>query len=381
MNTFLSSSQQAALDQYRAFALDKVAPIAFDLENRKRNLKEFLKELGKSGYLGITVPADMGGGGGSFIQETLFVEAVSQFEPGLGLTLSAHVAAIELIKRYGSDAQKSHYLPRLAKGETIGAVAISEEEAGSDFPAMTTLAAASGDHCKLTGKKSWVVNGAIADLFIVAARRDTEDATFCLFLVDRPARGSAFKVADGPQKLGLRSCHTDSLELKEMKVSQDKLLQPEAGESAIEQILYAMDISKVLIGAAAIGLVEGAGKAAVEHARHRKQFGTNIGQFQAIQWKIADLFTECVAARMLTLRAAWSKDEDAERFHLDAAMCKWFASRVARQHSGEAVQILGAHGLSVDSPTERLFRDAKVMEICQGTSEIQKIIVTEQLGI
>lgn len=381
MNTFLSASQEALMEQYRTFAREKVAPVARELESRQISIKDFLQELGQAGYLGVTVPQEFGGQGSAFICVAMLVEAISEYEPGLGLSIAEHTAVIELIKKYGSQEQKSRYLPLLARGEVLASLAISEEQAGSDFEAVACVAEKTGGTYVLSGKKTWVVNAAVAGLLVVlvkAASRDDKDGELTLLIADMSS-GKNVKVGPDRGKLGLRSSLSNNVEFDNLAVPPDNKL--ESSDGAKEQVLFAMDIAKVVVSAAAVGLTNAALKQAVLHARNRQQFGKTIGQFQGIQWKLADHSTEAEAAKLHTYRAAWSKDEEAAEFRKFASMCKWFAAKVARNHSGEALQVLGAAGISCDSELERFYRDAKVMEICEGTSEFQKMLLVKELEI
>lgn len=381
MNTFLSASQEALMEQYRTFAREKVAPVARELESRNQSIKDFLQELGQAGYLGVTVPQEFGGQGGAFLCLAMLVEAISEYEPGLGLSIAEHTAVIELIKRYGSPEQKSRYLPLLARGEVLASLAISEEQAGSDFEAVACAAEKVGGTYVLSGKKTWVVNAAVAGLLVVlakAASRDDKDGELTLLIADISS-GKSVKVGPDRVKLGLKSSLSNDVEFDSLEVPADNKL--ESSDGAKEQVLFAMDIAKVVVSAAAVGLTDAALKQAVLHARNRQQFGKTIGQFQAIQWKLADHSTEAEAAKLHTYRAAWSKDEEAAEFRKFASMCKWFAAKVARNYSGEALQVLGAAGISCDSELERFYRDAKVMEICEGTSEFQKVLLVKELDI
>ncbi|HEY9785635.1 MAG TPA: acyl-CoA dehydrogenase family protein [Candidatus Obscuribacterales bacterium] len=378
MNTFLSSSQQALMDQYRAFAKKEIAPVARDLESQSLSLKDFLQKLGQSGYLSIAIPKEYGGQGGSLISQAIFAEVVGEYEPGLGLTLSSQAAVVEVLKKYGSENQKSRYLPLLARGEIFASLLVGEEKAGSDYEALETTAVLTVDGALIDGRKTWVVNGRIASLMIVAARevKDGHKENIALWLVDS-SEAHTVKVEPGPQKLGLRSAFTDNVILSKHPVPQNARL---AGDGC-EQITFALDVGKVILSAAAVGLAQAALDLAVNHARSREQFGTTIGQFQGVQWKLADLSTESQAARLLTYRAALSIDESPDQFGQFASMCKLFSSRVARLHSGEAMQVLGTRGISEDSPLERFYRDAKLMEICQGTSEMQKVRIADELKV
>lgn len=373
MNTFLSSSQEALKEQYEKYATEEIMPVAKDLESGKTSIKEFLQKLGQTGFLGLTIAKEYGGASGSFLDQALFVEAACEHEGGLGLALSAHFQVVELIKRYGDDRQKSRYLPLLARGEAVGAFCLNEEKAGSDYSLIEALATTKEESPKLTGKKLWVVNGKIASLFVVAAR-DEESGKISLWLVDA---GKGVKVTEGAKKLGLRSASADMVEFADYKLAEGSLLEGDGKE----QVEFALDTAKTILAMAALGIAEGSMKLAVDHARVREQFGRTIGAFQGVQWKIADMSTEIAASRALALRAAWAFDENKEEFRKFAAMAKLLSSKTARMHTGEAIQIMGASGIVEDSPTERFYRDAKMMEICQGTSEIQKVIIAEELKV
>ena len=375
MNTFLSPTQEALQQQYRTFASETVSPLAADLESHKICLRDFLQTLGQKGYLGISVPREYGGQGQTFLQSVLFVEALCQYEAGLGLTLASYQAVIEVLKKFGTDKQKSRYLPLLSRGEVLGTLAFTEENAGTDMFAVSSTLQADGDGFQLHGKKVFVVNGEMSGLHLVLAK--TENA-LGLFLVDT-AENPAVEVGANRSRMGLKSARANNVEYKGTKVSRDA--QVSGGKSVEFMAEFAMDVAKVVLSGAAVGLLRTCLEMAVEHARTRQQFGTNIGQFQGIQWKLADMVTESSGAELQVCRAAWALEEEPEKFATYAAMCKWFAAKVARFHSGEAIQVLGAAGLSEELPLERFYRDAKAMEICLGTSEAQKIQLVSELAI
>ncbi len=395
MNTFLSAEQQLLQEHYRAYARETVSPVAKDLAAHKVSLKEFLQSVGQKGYLGLTVPPEFGGQGAPFLNLILFIEAIAEYEPGLALSWAGHTAAIELIKRFGTEKQKSRYLPSLAFGETIATLAVGEEGAGTDFQSVESLAVREANHLTFSGKKTWVVNAEIAGLIIALTRLAKKDSTtseLALLLADTSS-GDAIKISPNKARLGMQSACMNDVEFKHMEMSEECLFNWSSSQSdysgqvgssksiAPEQVLFGMDVAKVIVAAAAVGLSESALHQAISHARSRQQFGRNIGQNQAIQWKLADHNVETEAARLHLYRAAWSKDESPSDFRKYAAMCKFFASRAARTHSAEAVQILGAFGISEDSPLERFYRDAKMTEICEGTSEFQKMTLVKELGI
>ena len=374
MNTLLSSAQQAQVDQFRAFAQEHLAPIVDKLVTREACLKEFLQKLGQKGFLGLNVSKEYGGHGGTLLDTALLVEALAELEPGLGITIANHAAVIEVIKKFGTDQQKSKYLPLLARGEQFATLAFSEERAGTDFAAVESTVSGATD-LKLGGSKRWVVTGDFAGLFLVLAKNEKGELT--TVFADRPSSGDAFSFAVDHKLMGMKSAYINDVHFKDLSVPAANKVAHDGNEVA----LYAMDVAKVIVAAAGLGLVDGATDSAVEHARQREQFGKNIGQFQAVQWKLADMECDRNASRLLVYRAAWAADEAPEQFRQYAAMCKWFAARAARFHTGEALQILGSAGLQDDHPVARFYDDAKVMEIAQGTSEFQKILLAKELNI
>ncbi|MBZ0187757.1 MAG: acyl-CoA dehydrogenase family protein [Candidatus Obscuribacterales bacterium] len=390
MNTFLSCEQEVLLENYRAFVKESILSESFQLDEAYKSsdkVKEVIGLLGGKGYLGINISKEYGGQGGSFLDLILFSQALGSAESGLALSLASHYAVCELISRYGSDTQKSRYLPLLARGEVLGAMALSEEHAGSDFKAATSRLVKDGDNVKLAGKKVWVVNGELAQLAVVSARLDNE---LVLALVDLEPVPS-IKVSSNREKLGLRSARTNDLEFVAHQMTSSAILGGQKvcsngdGDQSIEDktaemIGFAADVSKTIIAASAIGLLDAATGLSVDRANSREQFDASIGKLQAIQWKLADLSADSAGARLLVLRAAWSKDHAPEEFARNAAMAKFYASKTARFHSSEAVQICGSMGISAEEPVEKLYRDAKVMEIVEGTSEIQKNIIAQEVG-
>jgi alkylation response protein AidB-like acyl-CoA dehydrogenase len=370
VNTYLSSAQQATKDQYVAFANDVVKPMAGQLAAHEVCLKEFLQtKLGPKGYAGITVPREYGGQGGSFLDVAMLVEAIGQHEPGLGLALGNHYAVTEVLLKYGTDTQKSRYLPLLARGEGIATLAFSEPNAGTDFEAVQSTVS----NGQLNGTKTMVVTGDFATLMLVLSKNGEELA---LHLVDVTKDNVTIS---GERKLmGLRSNYINDIEFKNFKLNGENEIK---GKPAREIALYAMDVAKVVLAAAALGLLENGLMTAVKHAQTRTQFGSNIGQFQGVQWKIADMAVETTGSRLQTYRAAWSHDEKFEEFSKCAAMSKWFVARSARMHSGEAMEIMASAGLEADSLLERFYRDAKTIEIVQGTAEFQKLLLINELDI
>ncbi len=380
MNTFLSSGQLTLQEQYLKFVAEQIAPLAMTLDTEQVSSKEALALLAKSGYLGLTVPREYGGQGLGATELVLLAEALAGASAGLSLALASHYSVIELINKFGSETQKSRYLSQLATGDLIGAQAFGEEKAGSDFKAVQTTATNdSSSGWLLSGEKTWVVNGQLAGLMAVLARTGADDQ-LSIFLVDGTP-SSSIHIGENKAKFGLRSAATCDITFKEYKASSENKLASGTSAEVEAQVNAVLDLSKTVVAAAAVGIAEEALKFSAEHARTREQFGQPISKFQGIQWKLADHSVESQAARLLTYRAAWSHDEEPGDFRKFAAMAKLFASKVARVHSGEAVQIFGMLGASPDSPVERLYRDGKLTEIFEGTSELQKVVLKEELGV
>ncbi len=380
MNTFLSSGQLTLQEQYLKFVAEQIAPLALALDTEQVSSKEALTLLAKGGYLGLTVPREYGGPGLGATELVLFAEALAGASAGLSLALASHYSVIELINKFGSETQKSRYLSQLATGDLIGAQAFGEEKAGSDFKAVQTTATAdSSAGWLLSGEKTWVVNGQLAGLMAVLARTGADDQ-LSIFLVDGTP-SSTIEIGTNKAKFGLRSAATCDITFKEYKATSENKLASATSAEVEAQVNAVLDLSKTVVAAAAVGIAEEALKFSAEHARTREQFGQPISKFQGIQWKLADHSVESQAARLLTYRAAWSHDEEPGDFRKFAAMAKLFATKVARVHSGEAVQIFGMLGASPDSPVERLYRDGKLTEIFEGTSEMQKVVLKEELGV
>lgn len=372
MNTFLSAAQKSLQEQYLKFVNEVVAPHAADLDAGKACSKDMLTKLAQAGYLGITVPKELGGQGGDLLDAVLFVEALAGHSAGLAMALASHYSVVEAISRYGAEL-KTRYLPLLARGEMIGAQAFSEDKAGSDLSACQTsfsVSGAGGD-AKITGSKTWVVNADMPALFAVLAK---DENGFKVFLVD--SQNNSLTLSERKSTMGFRSARFFDVEFKGAKVSAEAL-----GGDGLVIAAAALDLSKVLVAGAALGLMNVGIRLAAERANNREQFGAPIAKYQGVQWKLADFSTESAASQMLTYRAAWSHAGEPTEFRKYAAMAKSYASRSARLHSAEAVQIFGIMGISCDEPLERIYRDAKLTEVLEGTSEVQKVILKEQLGV
>ena len=375
MNTFLSTSQKALQEQYIKFVEGVITPQAQDLDNGKACLKEVMSKFAQAGYLGITIPKEFGGQGGTLLDLVLLSEAVAEQAAGLSVALASHYSVVATLLKAGSDSQKSRYLPLLARGEMFGAQAFSEENAGSDLNAVETTFTADGSAFKLSGVKTWVVNAGLPALFAVLGH-DKDNKLVC-FIVDN-SEASAIHVSERKAIMGFHSASIADVTFKDFAVPADNQL---VCDCALDLVNSALDVYKTVVAGAAIGLAQKALLLSADRANGRVQFGAPIAKNQGVQWKLADLSTQSSAARLLTYRAAWAQTAEADKFAQFAAMAKLFASRVARFHSGEAVQIFGMLGASSESPIERIYRDAKLTELFEGTSDLQKVIIKEKLGV
>jgi len=379
VNTYLSADQQATREQYKTYAREHLASCAEQISQGKGALKEFLQKLGQQGYLGLTVPKEYGGQSLPFLNAVWLAEAIGHYQPAIAVVLAEHITVIELIKKFGTDTQKSRYLPLLARGESLAATAFNEPTAGTDFKSAKTEAKRENNQINLSGTKTVVVNAPDLGLAVVSAI-DSEGGKLALLLVEMSEEPASVKISAGQKLLGMDAIAIHDVVFTSRKLTADAELKGPA-EGAAELIMYAGDIAKTIVAAAATGMTEQCLSTAVIHANAREQFGQKIAQFQGIQWKIADMSMDNAAAQMLVYRAAWSKEEAPSDFRNQAAMCKWYAAKTARLHSGEAIQILGVSGLLANSPIEQFYRDAKVMELCEGTSEYQKVIIADELGV
>jgi alkylation response protein AidB-like acyl-CoA dehydrogenase len=364
----LTDDQREIRDLARRFADDEVAPHAAAWDREHRFPKEVLAHLGELGLMGVCVPEAHAGAGADFLSYCLVLEELSRADAGLGVTVAVHTSAGTLpILQHGTPAQVDRLVPPLAQGHELAAFALTESGSGSDAGAMRTRVDAEG---RITGTKQWITNGSHAHSFVVFAR-EAEGERAGAFVVRRGAAG--FRVTREEEKLGLNSSSTADLSFE--STPAERLGEPGGG---MRVALRTLDAGRIGIAAQAVGIAQAALDVAAGYARERHAFGRPIGAFQAIQQKLADMQTEIEAARALVWRAARLKD--AGRPHtVEGAQAKLFASRVARHWTGEAIQVLGGYGYTKEFPAERYYRDAKVTEIYEGTSEIQRLVIARAL--
>jgi alkylation response protein AidB-like acyl-CoA dehydrogenase len=372
----LSEEQRGIQALAREVARTEIAPHASAWDEEARFPTELIPRLAELGLLGVCVPEEHGGAGADFLAYILVLEELSRADAGVGVTVAVHTSAATLpLLRFGTPEQIASFVPPLARGERLGAFALTEPGAGSDAGSLRTRATRDGETYRLTGTKQWITNGSYASTFLLFARTDPETTSargISAFVLD----AEHVEVTREERKLGIRSSSTADLALEDVVVPADRLVGKEGHGFAIA--LATLDGGRIGIAAQAIGIAQAAYEAARAHSRERRQFGHRIADFQAIQWKLADMATELDAARLLTYRAAWLKDEG--RPHTaEGAKAKLYASEMARRQTAEAIQILGGYGYTKELPLERHFRDAKVTEIYEGTSEVQRLVIAREL--
>jgi butyryl-CoA dehydrogenase/short/branched chain acyl-CoA dehydrogenase len=366
--TELSDDERMFQLSVRQFAAERVAPLARAMDEAQQMEAGLVREMFALGLMGIVVPEEYGGAGGSFFDAVLAVEALSAADPAVGVLVDVqNTLCVNALVRWGTEEQKLRYLPRLA-AEMVGAYALSEAKSGSDAFALETRAVHRGDHYVLNGQKLWITNAKEAGLFIVFATIDSAAGYkgVTAFLVEKGTAG--FEVGRKEDKLGIRASSTCELILRDCAVPADQVLgEPGKGyRVAIETL----NEGRIGIGAQMVGLADGAWGHAARWAKQRKQFGKPVAEFQAMQFQLAEMATEIEAARLLVYNAARLRDGGAE-FLKEAAMAKYFASQVAERVASLAVEVFGGSGFVKDYPVEKLYRDAKIGKIYEGTSFMQ----------
>jgi butyryl-CoA dehydrogenase len=377
MKLELNEQQKMIQKMVREFAEKEIAPIAAELDEKGEYPTKTLEKMAKLGLLGIIIPAEYGGAGLDTISYTITIEEISRKCASTGVITSVHNSLVAWpIMKYGTDEQKKKYLPILAKGEKIGAFAGTEPNAGSDLGAMQTTAVLKGNKYIINGDKTFITSGSEAGIIIVFAVTDKEAGSkgISAFIVENSMKG--FKVGSIFDKLGINANLVSELIFENMEVPKENLLGKEGDGFKIA--LSTLDGGRVGIAAQAVGIAQACLDESIEYSKQRQQFGRPISKFQAIQWMIADMATRTEAARFLVYNAAHQKDQGG-RFSKEAAMAKLFASENAMESAIKAVQIHGGYGYTKEYTVERLFRDAKITEIYEGTSEVQRMVISGSL--
>jgi butyryl-CoA dehydrogenase len=379
MNFNLTEEQKLFQKVIREFCEKELKPIASKIDQEEYFPFELYKKMGKMGLMGMTVPQKYGGAGIDKISYMIALEEISRFCGSTGITTEAHnTLGIGYIYELGNEEQRIKYLPKFTTGESFVALAITEPNAGSDVGGLQTSATQKGDEWILNGTKHYITSGDIAGVTIVMAKTDKTKGTkgISAFLVEKDTPG--FKVGQLEDKLGLRGSRTAELIFEDCHVPKENILGEK--DKGFYGVMNTLDRGRTAVGAMSVGIARGALEDSIEYAQQRQQFGRTIGKFQAIQWMISDMATQVDAARLLVHRAAFLEDHGLS-FSKEASMAKLFASEIAMQSTRNAIQIFGGYGYTREYPIERYFRDVKLCEIGEGTSEIQRIVISKRLGL
>ncbi|MFC7073154.1 acyl-CoA dehydrogenase family protein [Halovenus rubra] len=380
MDFGLTQEQQQVQKTVREFAENEVIPVAGEYDREEKYPHEVVDKAADMGLTGSNIPLEYGGAGYSPLETMLVTEELFAADPGIALCIISTSFGMENIIEFGTEEQKEEYLPPVAKGEAITGAAISEPHAGSDVSSISTRAEKDGDEWVINGNKMWITNGTVAD-YVVALCETDPDAEgryngFSQLIIETDRDGFSAEKITG--KLGIRASDTAELILDDVRVPEENLVGTR-GAGFLQQMQF-FDETRTAVAAQGVGIARGAAERALDYAEEREQFGRSIGEFQAIQHKIADMFTKIEAARTLTHKAAWGQEHDNdENLTMLASMAKEYGSRIAVDVVDEALQIHGGAGFVDDFDIERLYRDAKITQIYEGTTEIQKNIIAREL--
>jgi len=374
MDFSLTEEHLMIRDAARDFAQTELLPGVIERDNAQTFPDELVRKMGELGFMGIMVDPKYGGSGMDAISYVLIMEELSKIDASASVMVSVNNSLVCYgLEAYGNEDQKQKYLTKLATGEQIGAFCLSEPEAGSDATSQTTTAIDKGDHYVINGTKNWITNGGRADVYLVIAQTDREKGHRGInaFIVEKGMEG--FDIGPKEDKLGIRGSDTHTLQFNDVKVPKENRI----GEDGFgfKFAMKTLSGGRIGIAAQALGIASGAYELALKYSKERKAFGTEICNHQAIAFKLADMYTEIEAARMLVMKAAWDKDQG-NNYDMSSAMAKLYASKVAMEQTVEAVQIHGGNGFVKEYHVERLMRDAKITQIYEGTSEIQKIVIS-----
>lgn len=379
MDFRLSDEHKLLCEMYEKFAQNEVKPLAQEVDEEEKFPLETVKKLGRYGMMGIPFPKEYGGAGGDSLAYVMAVEELSKVCGTTGVVVSAHTSlCCSPIYEFGTESQKRKYLPKLLSGEYIGAFGLTEPGAGTDAAGQQTKAVLDGDHWVLNGTKIFITNAGHADIFIIFAMTDKSLGTrgISAFIVERTFEG--FRVGKEEKKMGIRGSSTCELIMENCIVPKENIL----GDinKGFKIAMKTLDGGRIGIAAQALGIGEGAIDEAVKYVKERKQFGKRISQFQNTQFKLADMRTRMQAAKWLVYAAAMKKDSG-EPYSEDAAMAKLFAAESASEVTRQAVQLFGGYGYTREYPVERMMRDAKITEIYEGTSEVQRMVIASAMKV
>ncbi|MEO0113273.1 MAG: acyl-CoA dehydrogenase [candidate division WOR-3 bacterium] len=378
MDFELNENQKLIQDTARRFAQEKIEPIASEIDKTGEFPHEIIKEMAELGLMGMIIPEEYGGAGLDFTSLAITVEEISKASGSVGVIMAVNNSLCAYpILAFGNEQQKKKYLPLLATGKALGAFALTEPNVGSDPAHLESTIKDMGDYFLLNGTKRFITNGGEAKIFIVFATidKEKEHKGICALIVERDFEG--FSIGKHEDLMGLRSTANCELIFEDCKVPKENLLG-NIGEG-FKIAMHTLDVSRIDIGAQSVGIAQAALEKALTYTKERKQFGKYLYEFEMIQEMLADMATKIQAARLLVYYAASLKDKGVQRFSKESSMAKYFASQVAVEATRLAVQIHGGYGYTKDYAVERYYRDAKCMEIYEGTSEIQKIVIARNL--
>ena len=383
MDFTLSKKHEMARTLFKEFAEKEVKPLAQDVDENEQFPVETVAKMAKAGFLGIPVPKEYGGQGCDPLTYVMCVEELSKVCGTTGVIVSAHTSlCIDPIQTFGTEEQKKKYIPDLASGKKLGAFGLTEPGAGTDAQGQQTKAVLDGDEWVLNGSKCFITNGSYADVYIVIAvtgvveKRGRKMKEISAFIVEKGTPGFTFGTKE--KKMGIRGSATYELIFEDCRIPKENLLGKQGKGFGIA--MHTLDGGRIGIASQALGLAEGALERTIEYVKERKQFGRTIGQFQNTQFELADMATKAEAAKLLVYEAAATKDAGKPYSHL-SAMCKYFAGSTASDITRRCLQLFGGYGYTRDYPVERMMRDAKITEIYEGTSEVQKMVISSWMKL
>jgi alkylation response protein AidB-like acyl-CoA dehydrogenase len=377
MNIDLTEDQQMIKEHAAKFATEQIKPRAAEFEEKEQIPPELLRELGGLGFMGMMVPEELGGAGLDAVSYVVAIEEIARADASTAVTIAVNNSLVcGIFLKFASDEQKKKFLPPLATGERLGSFALTEPEAGTDAGNVQTTAVLDGDHYVINGTKTFITNGGLAETVLVFASTNKELKTKGLSCIVVEKSDPGFSVGSREKKMGMRASNVSELIFEDCRVPKENLIGQE-GEG-LKIALTALDSGRISIASQSVGIAQAALDEAVQYSKQRQQFGRPICKFQAIQFMLADMATRIEAARLLVLRAAYFKDQGT-RFTSAAAMAKLYASETANWVCTKALQIHGGYGYMKDYAVERYFRDARLTEIYEGTSEVQRMVIARGL--
>jgi butyryl-CoA dehydrogenase len=377
MDFELTKQEEFVRQMVRKFAENEVDPIAADIDKEHRFPSETVEKMAANGFMGIPIPTEYEGAGGDQLSYIIAIEEIAKKCLTTSTILAAHTSlCVAPIFNFGTDEQKKKYLPDLCSGRKLGAFGLTEPGAGTDAAGQQTKAHKEGNEWVINGSKCFITNGGYAETFVIAAMTDKSKGTrgISTFIVEKSDKG--FSIGKTEDKMGINGSSTTELLFEDMRIPEDRLLGEEG--RGFNVAMETLDGARVGIGAQALGLAEGALEVTIEYLNQRKQFGKKLSKFQVNAFKIADMATRCQASKMLVYYAAWC-EQSGKSYIVPSSMAKVYASETAMYVTHEAVQLYGGYGYIADYPVERMMRDAKITEIYEGTSEVQRMIISSNI--